>query len=278
MSLTTEWRQPAAVPQDKRVIELCSGTAVVTVDALSGGRIAQIEIDERPYLVDEEAEPIAWGCYPMVPWAGRVGNARFEFADRIHFLEADMPPNAIHGTGYKQTWTAIDRGLDYVDLSYELPWSLGGRAQQHLVLTDNELVCVLTVMATTQPMPATIGWHPWFRKPLRLHTDFAGMYARGDDGLPTGEIITPPPSPWDDCFVRSQHPPRLDYEHLTITVDSDCDHWVVYDMPDHATCVEPQSGPPDAFNLGAATVLQPGEILQRVMRIRWTPTAPAPTV
>ena len=97
--------------------------------------------------------------------------------------------------------------------------------------------------------------------------------------MPTGEIITPPPSPWDDCFVGSRHAPRLDYEHLTLTVDSDCDHWVVYDMPSHATCVEPQSGPPNAFNLGVATVLEPGEILQRVMRIRWSPTTPAaPTV
>jgi aldose 1-epimerase len=262
------------VPQDWRVIELSNGTVFVSVDPAAGGRIAQIEIDEQPYLVDEESEPILWGCYPMAPWAGRVRNARFEFADRIHFLEADAPPNAIHGTAYKQPWTAIDQGLDYVDMSCELAWPLSGRAQQHIVLTEAELVCVLTVMATTQPMPATIGWHPW----LRLHTDFAGMYVRGDDGLPTGETITPPPSPWDDCFVGSRHAPRLDYEHLTLTVESDCDHWVVYDMPDHATCVEPQSGPPDAFNLGAATVLQPGELLQRVMRIRWSSAPPAPTI
>jgi aldose 1-epimerase len=47
---------------------------------------------------------------------------------------------------------------------------------------------------------------------------------------------------------------------------------VVYDKPEHATCVEPQSGPPDAVNLGVATVLEPGEMVQRSMTIAWTTT------
>ena len=42
------------------------------------------------------------------------------------------------------------------------------------------------------------------------------------------------------------------------------------DMPDDITCVEPQSGPPDAFNIGGATRLEPGDLLQRHMSIRWS--------
>ena len=49
---------------------------------------------------------------------------------------------------------------------------------------------------------------------------------------------------------------------------SDCRHWVVYDEPAHATCVEPQSGPPDAFNL-EPLVLAPGETLQRWFLMEW---------
>jgi len=33
--------------------------------------------------------------------------------------------------------------------------------------------------------------------------------------------------------------------------------------------VEPQSGPPDAFNIGGATRLEPGAILQRTMTLTW---------
>ena len=53
-----------------------------------------------------------------------------------------------------------------------------------------------------------------------------------------------------------------------MTVTSDCDHWVVYDQPAHATCVEPQSGPPDALNV-APVVVSPGEPLTRTMTITW---------
>jgi aldose 1-epimerase len=44
---------------------------------------------------------------------------------------------------------------------------------------------------------------------------------------------------------------------------------VVYDQLAHATCVEPQSGPPNAQNMGVAQVLAPGEMLQRTMTIAW---------
>ena len=47
---------------------------------------------------------------------------------------------------------------------------------------------------------------------------------------------------------------------------------VVYDQPPGATCVEPQSGPPDGFNSPdpfAAAHLLPGEHLTRWMRVRF---------
>ena len=43
---------------------------------------------------------------------------------------------------------------------------------------------------------------------------------------------------------------------------------VVYDMPERTTCVEPQSGPPDAFNLEPRR-LAPGETLERWFRLVW---------
>jgi aldose 1-epimerase len=53
-----------------------------------------------------------------------------------------------------------------------------------------------------------------------------------------------------------------------VRLRSDCIHWVVYDETAHATCVEPQSGPADSFNI-EQTVLQPGETLERSFLIEW---------
>ncbi|MEM1333882.1 MAG: hypothetical protein AAGG08_10520 [Actinomycetota bacterium] len=67
----------------------------------------------------------------------------------------------------------------------------------------------------------------------------------------------------------------LHYERAAaarVEVTSDCDHLVVFDRPAHATCVEPQSGPPDAVNLGGAhapDVVAPGSPLRRTMTISW---------
>jgi aldose 1-epimerase len=44
---------------------------------------------------------------------------------------------------------------------------------------------------------------------------------------------------------------------------------VVYDLPAYATCVEPQTAPPDAFNIGGATWLEPGQELRRTMSLNW---------
>jgi len=55
-----------------------------------------------------------------------------------------------------------------------------------------------------------------------------------------------------------------------VTISADCDHWVIYDHPADATCVEPQSGPPDAFNLDLPiNVVGPNAPLRRTFTIAW---------
>jgi aldose 1-epimerase len=119
-------------------------------------------------------------------------------------------------------------------------------------------------------MPADLGWHPWFVKPERLDLDAAAMYELDDEMIPTGRMVPPGPPPWDNCFVGVR-PPVLHYPGLTVTVTSDCDHWVVFDHPAHATCVEPQTGPADALNQ-RPRILAAGERLARSMTISWLPT------
>jgi aldose 1-epimerase len=259
------------------MIELVAGDArhpvLATVTPVDGGRIASLSVHGTELLVtgDSSSNPLHWGSYPMVPFAGRVRHGRFRFHGVEHRLPVNMAPHAIHGSGFTSRWDLLDAGPSHAELECRLTWPLGGRAHQHIQLGDEALVCVLTVIAEGEAMPVTIGWHPWFVKPPHDQLEFAAMYLRDDEGIPTGELVAPPPRPWDDCFVRPLATPELRYPGLTVRVESDCDHWVVYDQPSHATCVEPQSGPPDAVNLGLATVLEPGEFLQRSMTVSWLP-------
>jgi aldose 1-epimerase len=61
----------------------------------------------------------------------------------------------------------------------------------------------------------------------------------------------------------------LTWPEVALELTCDCDHWVVFDELPGLLCVEPQSGPPDAFNIGGATVLEPGEMLQRQLTFHW---------
>ena len=165
-------------------------------------------------------------------------------------------------------------------------WPFGGTARQTIELIDGQLRCDLSIEVdhhTSMPFLGEIGWHPWFRKPDRLSFHPDAMYERDHIGLPTGRLVAPSEGPWDDCFVNTA-PVTLHYDSLNdsrggaldarghdisaITLSSDCDHWVVYDEPAEATCVEPQSGPPDAFNI-RPRLLTATHPLRRTMNIAW---------
>ena len=246
--------------------------ALVEISPLDGGRVASLRLGEEEMLVTGTStdDPMQWGSYPMVPWAGRIRHGEITFDGREVQLPVNLPPHAIHGTGFVSRWEVLDQGLDHAELDCALDWPFGGRAHQHIQLTEQALVCVLSVVAGDRPMPATLGWHPWFRKPESDSIAFEAMYRQDHEGIPTGELVDAAPRPWDDCFVRPRGPLELRYRSgRVVTVSSDCDHWVVYDRPEHATCVEPQSAPPDGIRLGLAARLQPGELLQRTMTISW---------
>ena len=179
-------------------------------------------------------------------------------------MPRNLGEHAIHGIGFAMPWRVERFDESLAHLSLELPtdedWPFGGIARQHIAILENEVQLLLSVRAGARAMPAEIGWHPWFRKPDRLEFMPSSMYPRDEDGIAILPAGPPSPGPWDDCFL-SDGGIVLHRNGRTLRLSSECDHWVVYDGTAHATCVEPQSGPPDAFNI-AQRVLQPGELLE----------------
>ena len=244
---------------------------------VDGGRVAALTVDGVDLILrhDPSLPAAGWGSYPMVPWAGRIRKGRFSFDGTDYRLPINFDAHAIHGTGFEQPWEVYGSDDAAVALACRLEWVLGGEAEQRIELSDDALTCTLTVRAGDRAMPASIGWHPWFVKPERVDLRFARMYLRDDDYITDGRVVEPPPPPpWDDCFEGPLTTPRLWIGGVEVSINSDCQYWVVYDMPLHATCVEPQSATPDPFNrpfdVGGATRLEPGEELRRSMTIGWS--------
>jgi aldose 1-epimerase len=248
-------------------IVLTTDEARATVSPEDGGRLASLVVGGREVLVtDGRGDPMQWGAFPMAPYAGRIRRGRFHHAGREHRLPINLPPHAIHGTVFDRPWVVDDDGALSCPLGPR--WPFGGFARSRFTLRPGSLRWTLEVHAEDEPFPATAGFHPWFARPVDLVVHPAAMYLRDGEGMPTGELIGPPPPPWDDCFVGLAHAPVLHVDGgRALTIESDADHWVIF-TPDHAVCVEPQTGPPDGPNM-APELVQPGQPLSITMTIRW---------
>lgn len=253
------------------------GALQVSVAPVAGGRIAQIVQAGLPQLIGpDEGHPatIAWGCYPMLPWAGRVRHGRFRFDGQDHQLAPNLGSHAIHGVGFALPWQVDLHTADCIALSLQLPrdarWPFGGVARQTIRVMPRCLRLTLCLQADDHAMPVVIGWHPWFRKPEGVEFAPTRMYPRDGQGLATLPLVQPAAPPWDDCFVGADGA-VIHRNGQRLSLRSDCDHWVVFDEPSHATCIEPQSGPPDAFNL-APLRLEAGAVMRRWFEMTWDGT------
>lgn len=254
--------------------------ASMSVSATSGGRLASLIVDGHQLLVTEDgggSDDLRWGSYPMVPWAGRVRDGLFTFADREVNLPKNLPPHSAHGVGFTSSWDVIDDQT--IGCSLGDPWPFSATVTQRFELDESGLTTTMTVQAA-EPMPVMVGWHPWFNRflsgtdgvqvPADLRFGPASMYELDDGAIPTGRLVEQPPGPWDNCFTSLPANPRIGWPGLLdLELSSSCDHWVIFDEPDHALCVEPQSAAPDVFNRQPSVITAGGE-LTAWYRIAWS--------
>lgn len=240
---------------------------------LQGGRLAALQIDGLDILVPADERPTRWGSFPMIPWCGRLDHGRFEFEGAAYDFPLTSPPHANHGRTHLQAWHQVsdtEIRTDLVD-----PWPFGGYAIQRFSMTDTSLMVTAEVHNETRSMPAMAGWHPWFRRqldrgePAKLSFDADAIYETDAFDIPKGSLVAIPPAPWNACFTGVRNGPSITWPgaiHIELT--STFSDWVIFTEPDHALCVEPQSGPPNQVN-SAPLIVAPGRSLVGSMIITW---------
>ena len=256
---------------EPNTITFANQSAEAVVAVADGGRLASLTTDGIELLVERQDDPVMWGCYPMVPFAGRIRHGEFTFDDNTYALPKNFGDHAMHGYGFTSPWRQT--GDNKIALEFSEPWPFAGRVEQRFSIDEGRFTMTMTATADVlQPM--MLGWHPWFSKTTSAGEavlDFApgAMFERGDEPLPTGALVEPKPRPWDDCFTPVNTDPSISWGDLRIRLESNADHWVVFDELEHALCVEPQTGPPNAVNL-SPTVLEAGEQLELHFSIAWS--------
>lgn len=154
-------------------------------------------------------------------------------------------------------------------------WPWAGWCSHEVSLSPGHLRLSVEVHARDAPFPAVVGWHPWFAKPSAVELAAEALLERGPDHLPTGRRVPAPAPgdrPLDDCFAGVRWPVVLRGvagHDLAIEAEG-CDFAVVYDEQAGTTCVEAQTGPPDALRAGGAALVEPDRPLPATMRLRWS--------
>ena len=227
----------------------------IAIDDDNGARITSLKWRENEFAVPFRGQVHTSGWYAMAPWAGRIkeGLITNSAGQQIQLPATIDPPHAIHGFGVISSWQEIGPGRSLL----HLPSPYGNATvEQKIEVLDDAIRWSLEYDANGCDLPAWMGMHPWFARDLGVggsaELEFsAGKMLKRVDGLPNGEIISPTPQPWDDAFTDVRGTPAVIYEDVVrIDIESDAPWWVVYNEDPEGICVEPQTAPPDAANLG----------------------------
>ena len=228
----------------------------IAIDLDNGARISSITWRDLQFTVPYRGTPMDSGWYAMGPWAGRIrdGIIRYPGGEEIQLPTNFVPPHAMHGFGFTSSWQEIGPGRSML----HLPKPYGGATmEQTIEVLDDAIRWSLEYDPGDCQLPAWIGMHPWFARDLdrgasaEIEFKAAKMLKRDDEGIPTGEIIAPSSGTWDDAFTEIQGVPAIIWEDAArIDIESDAPWWVVFNEDSEGICIEPQTAPPDAQNLG----------------------------
>jgi galactose mutarotase-like enzyme len=253
------------------LVELRAGPNRVVLDPRRGGRVSSWTIDGEELLVgppDEVDTSIHWGCFLMAPWPGRLTGGRFDWRGREVRLRRTHGRHAIHGLTWNRPWEVEASSPAEATLAIELPrdeWPMGGLVRQRTTVTPTGVRLEAEVEATGEPMPAALGWHPWFlrRGDPRLRVD-AAAYQLTSGMIPTGESAPVAGRTdlrggprlgrrrLDIAYVEAHAPAVITWPDLELAIAfaPAPAPLVVYTPPD-SFCVEPLTAPPNALSLPA---------------------------
>ncbi len=276
-----------------------AGDTQLAIDDRRGARIASLVVGGRQLVLgppDDRDAGIDWGCYLMVPWAGRIENGRLAWGG----VEANLPTpterHALHGLGYARPWTVEEADRREARLRLALGpagWPFGGSVVQTFELRGDALT-VTAELEAERPTPVVLGWHPWFRtNGEATHVTLAARATlEAVDRIPTGRLIALDERTdlgpgvlivgraLDDAYPDVDEPAFVEWERLTLRIDLEPRPatFVVYTRGE-TFCVEPQTGWPNAIALAAAghgstglVELGAGERFSATMHWRWAET------
>tara|TARA_R110000796_G_scaffold32038_3_gene84297 strand:- start:4510 stop:5397 length:888 start_codon:yes stop_codon:yes gene_type:complete len=255
-----------------------------------GGLIYKTQDILRPFARTADESPLQTGGFPLFPFSGRISEGRFAWNGRDVSLAPNFlpEPHAIHGQAWHAAWQVAEHGSDHARLVFDYrhgDWPWAYRAEQDFTLRDDGLDLTLRLTNHGEdPMPAGLGWHPYFpRMDARMTVPVDRVWT-SDEGMIPDRLDVPAAgadvSEWrvvdeldlDNAFTVSDRLSCIEWPSRNLRVEMVSDavlgHMVIYTPKGQDFfCVEPVSHAPDAVNslhpaeLTGLHSLAPGETL-----------------
>lgn len=159
---------------------------------------------------DDKNAPLLWqpgynrnavspvgGCFPLIPYANRIKNARFSFNNREFDIDGQKcePTHALHGDGWTSLWQVISHQKSSITLSYHSHFSpFHYQATQVIELVNNAVCITLNIIHLGENrMPYGMGFHPWFIKKSNttLYAPAEHMYEEDEEHFSTKFVSVP---------------------------------------------------------------------------------------
>ena len=250
-------------------LELHAGELRLALRPDLGGCIAGLWLGKDAVLRSTEPAELTTsrlsGCYPLVPYSGRLGYRRFTWLGQAHTTSAnfDDNPHSVHGVAWQRPWTLAARSAAEAELVYahrpDAHWPFAFLLRQRFVLTPAalEVHLAFTNQADTA-QPVGLGWHPYFpkRPRSRLHIEVSERWESDASGLSTHRVPQPDIHAdvaglaFDHCFEGWRGPARIDDDKLSMRMSSSLPYLVVFTPGTKPYyCVEPVSHVSNAIQM-----------------------------
>jgi aldose 1-epimerase len=145
-------------------------------------------------------DPFRWGAYVMAPWCNRIAAVPTDVNGETVSVPSNFPDGtAIHGQVYDRRWNVeSDYSLSITGRGDGWPWpyrcSLRVTIAEAVVTLDQSLTNLADV-----PMPAGLGLHPWFRRPVDLGVHAVAVLPAPLEPDASVETVS---GPWDLRAMR----------------------------------------------------------------------------
>ncbi len=181
------------------IVRLGEGDVQVELLPEVGARLHRLRVFghdllRTPSAPERHAEdPFFWGAFVMAPWCNRISAGPEAIGSRQVAVASNFPDgSAIHGQVYARPWVQAGIGSYTVAGGGDgWPWEYGVRMD--LSVADASLSLVLTVTnRSNAPMPAGVGLHPWFLRPVQVAINADAVYASNVESRPQPEPVSGP--------------------------------------------------------------------------------------